>query len=153
MNCSLSEGASEYLDALYEEYEGFDVQQTTVGVDPDEFAVIGDRPEGVAVRVCIEGDGGILGIPDGDDWTLPGGIVTADPTRETVAAFAERWTGVRCAVDGLVRVSLVCLQCDSAAEELWTISAQFSATATGGSPKNGAVWCDRSAPIEVPSAL
>jgi hypothetical protein len=153
MDCSLSGGASEYLDALYEEYEGFDVQQTTVGVDPDEFAVIADRPDGIAVRVRIEGDGGILAIPDGDDWALPGGIITADPTRETVATFAEGWTGVECAIDGLEHVSLVCLQCESTDEELWTISARFSATAIDGTPENGVVWRDRSMPITAQSAL
>ncbi|MFO7926742.1 hypothetical protein [Natronomonas sp.] len=153
MNCSRSGGASEYLDALYEWYDGFDVQQTTVGVDPDEFAVIGDRPEGVAVRVKIEGDGGVVAVPDGDDWTLPGGIVATEPTHGTIAAVAERWTGIECEIDGLDCVSLVCLQCESANETLWTISAQFSATAIGGTPKNGAVWRDRSAPIAVPAAL
>lgn len=153
MNWSRSGGASEYLDALYEGYDGFDVQQTTVGVDPDEYAVIEDRPEGVAVRVRIEGDGGVIAVPDGDDWMLPGGTVAVEPTHETIAAFAERWTGIECKIDGLDRVSLVCLQCESANETLWNISAQFSATAIGGTPENGAVWRDRSTPIAVPSAL
>ncbi|MDR9381662.1 MAG: hypothetical protein RI560_08345 [Natronomonas sp.] len=134
------------------EYEDFDVQQTTLGVDSDEFAVIEDRPEGVAGRVRIEGDDGVLAIPDGDGWALPGGVVTADPTRETVATFAEEWTGVECAIDGLECVSLVCLQCDPSAEELWAVSAEFSATATGESPENGVVWCDRSVQIAAPSA-
>lgn len=151
MECSVSGSASEYLDVLYEEYDSFDVQQTTVGVDKEEFGVVEKRPDGVAVRVRIEGDNGIIALPDGDDWVLPGGVLDADPTREAVANLVERRTGIRCSIDGLDRVSLVCLQCDSAPGELWTVSTVFSAAATGGSPRNGAVWQDRSDTVPVPS--
>ncbi|WP_181691908.1 hypothetical protein [Natronomonas sp. LN261] len=151
MECSLSEGASRYLDTLYEEYERFDVQQTTVGVSCEEFDAIAERPDGIAVRARIRGEDGFLMRPDGNDWTLPGGILDADPDRETVAERLERWTGLRCRIEGLDRVSLVGLQCEAATEELWTISAVFSTTATGGSPRGHAAWRNRKTPITVPS--
>lgn len=151
MECSLPESPSAYLDALYEEYDGFDVQQTTVGVDADEFEIVAERPDGIAVRARVEGDEGVLALPDGDGWVLPGGVVDADPDRETIARFVERRTGIRTDIEGLERVSLVCLQCEHEEAELWTASAVFSAAATGGSPKGGAVWRDRGAPVAVPS--
>ncbi len=151
MECSLPESPSAYLDALYEEYDGFDIQQTTIGVDREEFEVIANRPDGIAVRVRIEGDGGVVALPDGDGWVLPGGIVDATPDRETVARFVGRWTGIRAEIEELEQVSLVCLQCEPDGTELWTASAVMSATAMGGTPKAGAVWRDPETPVAVPS--
>jgi ADP-ribose pyrophosphatase YjhB (NUDIX family) len=143
MDCSLSEGASEYLDALYEEYDGFDVQQTTVAVNPDEFEAVDSNPEGMAVRVEVEGEEGVLALSDGEEWALPGGVVDGEPTRERIAAIVARETGVRSTIETLRRVSLVCLQCEVVDGEVWTLSALFSATAAGGTPKEGVVWRDR----------
>lgn len=151
MECSLSESPSGYLDALYEEYDGFDVQQTTVSVDRSEFEIVAQRPDGIAVRVRVESEAGVLALPDGDGWVLPGGIVDTDPDSEVVEESVERWTGIRADVEGLERVSLTCLQCESEGAELWTASAVFSATATGGTPRDGVVWHDHGAPVAIPS--
>lgn len=144
MDCSLSEGVSRYLDALYEEYEAFDVQQTTVGVNPEEFAAIEERPEGAAIRVRVAGADGVLALPEEgkDGWTLPSGVVDAALVPNTVAALVERRTGVRCEIDGLERVSIACLQCDVVDDEVWTLSALFEGTPVSGSPRDGAVWRD-----------
>ena len=74
MDCSLSGGASRYLDVLYEEYDRFDVQQTTVGVDPEEIAALEDLPDGTAVRIRVESESGegVLALPDGDDRPMLG---------------------------------------------------------------------------------
>lgn len=146
MDCSLSESASRYLDALYDEYNRFDVQQTTLGVTPDEFAAIEEAPDGAELRVRIEGDEGVLSVPDGDGWTLPGGVVDAEPDRKTVSELVERQTGIRCEIDGLNRVSLVCLQCDAVGDELWALSALFAGTPVKGSVRNGGAWRERSVP-------
>lgn len=146
MNCSLSEGVSRHLDALYDEYDTFDVQQTTVGVNPEEFAAIEDRPDGASVRVRIEGNDGVLALPDGNEWAFPGGVVDTDLVPKTVVALVERRTGVRCVIDGLDRISIACLQCDVVDDEVWTLSALFDGTAVGGSPRDGAVW--RDAPLK-----
>lgn len=146
MDCSLSEGASRYLDVLYDEYNRFDVQQTTVGINPEELAALEDNPEGVSIQVRIENEGGVLVLPDGDEWALPGGVLDADPFPDAVATLVERRTGVQCTVDGLDRVSIVCLQCEALEEDVWTLSALFAATAVGGSPRRGAVW--REAPLD-----
>lgn len=148
MSCSLSEGVSRYLDVLYEEYDRFDFRQTTVGVTPEEFAALEERRHGVAVRARIESEAGVLALPDGDDWTLPGGVLDTDPVPETVAGLLERRTGVRCTIDGLDRVSTVCLR-GRRDDEVWTLSTLFAATATGGDPSGGAVW--RDPPIAPPT--
>jgi ADP-ribose pyrophosphatase YjhB (NUDIX family) len=143
MDCSLSEGASEYLDALYEAYDGFDVQQTTVAVNPNEFEAVDSNPEGMMARVEIEGPRGVLAVPDGDEWALPGGVVDGEPSREQVAALVAQQTGVETTIDSLRRVSLVCLQCEVVDGEVWTLSAVFTATPEGGTPIDGATWRDR----------
>ena len=146
MDCSLSGDVSGHLDVLYETYDAFDVQQTTVGVNPNEFETLEGRPNGSAVRVRVEGEDGVLALPDDDEWTLPGGVVDGDLAPESVAELVERQTGVSISVDGLERVSIVCLQCDVVDDEVWTLSALFAASAIGGSPRDGVVW--REAPID-----
>ena len=142
MDCSLSEGASAYLDSLYEEYDHFDVQQTTVGVSPDELSSIDEYPEGIAVRIEITDEDGVLMVPDGAEWELPGGVIKTDPDRGLLANLVARQTGICCEIESLDRVSLVCLQCDGLDSEVWTLSALFSATQTGGTPSNDAKWQD-----------
>jgi hypothetical protein len=146
MNCSLSGEASGYLDVLYDEYHRFDVQQTTVGVNPEEFAALDDHTEGISVRVRIEGEDGVLARPDGNDWTLPGGVLETDPVPGAVVDLVERQTGIRCSIDGLERISIVCLQCDVVDEDVWTLSALFAATPIEGTPRRGLVW--RDAPLD-----
>lgn len=140
MDCSLSEGTSEYLDVFYDEYDQFDVQQTTVGVNPDEFATVTEQPNGVAIRVRIAGDDGVLMVPDGGGWSLPGVVIESAPTAETVSAAVEERTGIRCEIDSLERVSIVCLQCEVVGDEVWTLSALLIATPVDGLARNGAVW-------------
>lgn len=146
MDCSLSEGPSRYLDVLYDEYDRFDVQQTTIGINPDEFAALEARPDGASIRIRVEGDAGVLALPDGDGWSLPGGVLETDPVPETVATLVRQRTGVQCEIDGLERVSIVCLQCEVIDDDIWTLSALFGATAVDGAPRDGAVW--REPPID-----
>lgn len=146
MDCSLSEGASRYLDVLYDEYDRFDVQQTTIGVNPDEFAALEQQPDGASIRARVESDSGVLALPDGDGWSLPAGVLDADPVPETVGSLVQRQTGVRCEIDGLERVSIVCLQCEVIDDDIWTLSALFAATAVDGAPHDGVVW--RELPID-----
>ncbi|CCQ37165.1 NUDIX family hydrolase [Natronomonas moolapensis 8.8.11] len=146
MECSVSGDVSRYLNELYEAYDHFDVRQTTIGVDRERFETVAERPDGIAVRVEVEGKEGLIARPDGDDWVLPGGVFDAAPDPRTVADAAERWTGVQCAIDGLDQVSIVGVRCEGCAE-LWTVSATFTATATGGSPRESVVWRDRDASV------
>ncbi len=146
MECSVSGDVSRYLNELYGTYDHFDVRQTTISVDHEEFEAVAERPDGIAVRVEVEGEEGLIACADGDDWALPGGVFEAAPGPGTVADAVERWTGVRCVVDGLDRVSIVGVRCEGCAE-LWTVSATVSATATGGSPRGSAVWREREAPV------
>ena len=149
MECSVSGDVSRYLNALYDTYDRFDVRQTTVGVDREALETFAERPEGIAVRVGIEGEDGRIVCPDGDDWALPGGVFASVPGPDTLADAAERWTGVRCSVEGLDRVSIVSVRREGE-PELWTVSAVFSATAVDGSPQGDAVWREREAPAAAP---
>lgn len=149
MECSVSGDVSQYLTVLYDTYDHFDVRQTTVGVDHDGFEAVAERPDGIAVRVKVKGDGGLIACPDGDDWVLPGGVLDDAPAPGTVADAVKRWTGVQCTIEGLNRVSIVGVRCEGCSE-LWTVSATFSATATGGSPHESAVWRERNAPVATP---
>lgn len=148
MNCSLSGEISRYLDVLYETYDSFDVQQTTVEVTPEELAALDEQPEGIAIRARIEGEAGVVALPDGNEWALPAVVAETPPTPETVETLLERRTGVQCTIESLERVSIVCLQSVDDAE-VWTLSLLFSATAVSGSPRNSAVW--RESPVRFPS--
>jgi ADP-ribose pyrophosphatase YjhB (NUDIX family) len=132
---------SAYLESLYEEFEGFDVAQTTVGVDPEDFATVAERGDVAEVRVSVEGNDGLLAVPGDDEWARPGGVVAgglalAAPPEDIV----RRQTGVDCAVEELRRVSLVCLQCEATGDQVWELRALFGAEAGAGTPAADAAW-------------
>ncbi|MFW5964522.1 MAG: hypothetical protein ACOCQM_06620, partial [Natronomonas sp.] len=106
-------GVSAYLDALYERYEGFDVQQTTVSVDSEEFESVEGRGDIAEVRVRVEGADGVLAVSGDDEWVTPGGVVEEGSLPAAARELVERQTGVDCRIEALDRVSLVCLQCDA----------------------------------------
>ncbi len=141
----ISGGVSAYLDALYERYEGFDVQQTTVSVDSEEFDSVDTRSDIAEVRVRVEGADGVLAVSGDDEWVTPGGVVEAGGSLPAAAReLVERQTGVDCRIETLERVSLVCLQCDASEREVWQLSALFEASADGDAetttPAEGAAW-------------
>lgn len=132
---------SSSLEALYEEYEGFDVSQTTVGVDPEEFAVVAERGDVAEVRVRVEGTEGLLAVAGDDDWTRPGGVVDGDrPLAVAAEELVRRQTGVTCSVEELRSVSLVCLQCEASGDQVWELRTLFGAEAGAGTPTEGAAW-------------
>jgi len=150
MDCSLSEGVDAYLDALYGAFDGFDVQQTTVAVNPEEFETVEAYPEGIGVRAVVDGEEGVLAVRNDGEWSLPSGVVDRDPTGGTVAALVESRTGLRCEIDSLRRVSIVSLQCEVVDGTVWTLSALFSGTALGGHLREDADWRDRGDRIAEP---
>lgn len=132
------------LAQLQDAYDGFDVHQTTVSVAPTEFerAVEGsDVVAQAAVRVRDD-EGRYLAVPDGDDWVDPSGpISTGQSIVDTAVELVERQTGVTPYVDGLERVSIVCLNCDEPSDEpLYQLHALFSARATEGAVSGDAEW-------------
>lgn len=140
----ISGGVSAYLDALYERYEGFDVQQTTVSVDSEEFESIEGRGNIAEVRVRVEGADGVLAVSGDDEWVTPGGVVESGSLPAAASELVERQTGVDCRIEALDRVSLVCLQCDDSGRKVWQLSALFEASADGDAetptPVEGASW-------------
>ncbi|QLD88493.1 hypothetical protein HWV07_05370 [Natronomonas salina] len=139
-----SEGVSSYLDSLYDAYDGFDVTQTTVSVDPEEFEAVAERGDVAEVRVQVEGAEGLLAVPGDDEWARPGGLVTGDrPLDATAEELVRRQTGVDCTVEDLRKVTLLCLQCEATGDQVWELVALFEATALAGTPTAEAAWRDR----------
>lgn len=98
---------NEHLQSLRDVYSGFTVTQTTVPVD-DYDRVAGSAVE-AGVRVAGDGETIHPAAVD-DDWSDPRVTVGPDETVEAAAcrAFREA-TGVRCYVDGLLRVDIAFL--------------------------------------------
>lgn len=131
------------LEALYDAYEGFDVTQTTAGVGPEEFDDVAERGDVAEVRVHVESGDGLLAVPVDVEWTRPGGVVDGERSLEAAAeGLVRRQTGVDCSIEELLRVSLVCLQCEASGEGVWELVALFGAAAESGDPAAGAAWRD-----------
>lgn len=134
-----SDDVAAYLDALYERHDGFDVTQTTVSVDPEEFADAREQGDVARVQVHIEGTNGLLAVPNGGDWTVPEAIVE-EPSLDVAGDIVREQTGIEPNVEALRSVSLVCLQCEELGEEVWELSAVFEGSVESGTPNEGAVW-------------
>ncbi|WP_255150771.1 NUDIX hydrolase [Halorarius halobius] len=130
------------LAQLQDAYDGFDVRQTTVSVDPAEFeraAEDRDVVAQVAVRVRDD-DGRALVVPDGEGWADPGGSVgTSQPLVDTAVSLVEEETGVVPLVDSLERVSIVCVNCETD-DQLYQLHALFEARPEAGSVRPPAQW-------------
>lgn len=135
MDGATRERVTERLDALQREYEGFDVQQTTVTARPEEHERAAAGPA-VDVRVRVRNDDGEVLVVDD---SLPERQVGEDTSPAVAAQEAVREaTGVDCVIEGLERVAIVCVR-DEAGERdpVYRLTAQFAATALGGDPACG----------------
>lgn len=141
-----SEAVAAHLERLYEAHDGFDVNQTTVSVSREEFATVAERGDVAEVRVRVESSDGLLAVEEGhgDGPTTPGGVVEDDRTLQIAAREKVReQTGVECRIEGLERVTIGCLQCEESGDEVWELSALFSAAAESVPPDGRASWRDR----------
>lgn len=136
-----SDDVAAYLDALYERHDGFDVNQTTVSVDPDEFSEAKANGDIARVQARIEGADGLLAISDDDGWTVPNAVVE-EPSREAADEIVRKQTGVEPNIEALQSVRLVCLQCEELGDEVWELSAVFEGEVESGTPAEGVTWCD-----------
>jgi hypothetical protein len=136
-----SDDVAAHLDALYERHDGFDVTQTTVSVDSDEFAEMKDGGDIARVRARIEGPDGLLAVSDDDGWTVPQAIVD-EPSEAVADEIVRDQTGVDPNIRSLRSVSLVCLQCEELGDEIWELSAVFEGDVESGTPSEEATWRD-----------
>lgn len=134
-----SDDVAAYLDALYERHDGFDVTQTTVSVDPEEFTEAKQQGDVARVQARIKGADGLLAVPNGDSWTVPEAIVE-EPSLDVASDIVREQTGVEPNIRTLRSVSLVCLQCEELGDEVWELSAVFEGDVESGTPAGGAVW-------------
>lgn len=134
-----SDDVAAYLDALYERYDGFDVTQTTVSVDPDEFTEAQEQGDIARVQAHVKGDDGLLAVSNGEEWTVPEAIVE-EPSLDVASDIVREQTGVEPNIEALRSVSLVCLQCEELGDEIWELSAVFEGDVESGTPAEGVVW-------------
>ena len=132
---------SERLEAIYETYDDFDFQQTTVSVGDEEFDDVLERGDVTAVRVRVRGPEGILAVSTDGGLDVPGGVV---PDDRSLSAFAtdvvrER-TGVDCRIDGVDRIDLAGLTHEETGETVYELSVRFVAEYESGSPTTDAEW-------------
>lgn len=138
---STSDDISAHLEALFEMYDGFDVEQTTVTVAPEAFQAIDARGDVARVRVRVTSSDGVLLVREGSEWNLPGAVVE-QPFSPAPSDIVREQAGLNPTVEGLDSVTLVCLQSEDG-EEVWELSALFEATVDGGRPAGDAEWRDR----------
>jgi len=130
------------LARLREEYEGFDVQQTTVTVRPEEYERAAATPGAADVRVRVRNaDGEVLTV-DGDppETTVENGCDLAVAAREAVAET----TGVEPVVEGLDHVAIVCVRDEERDDSVYRLSAEFTANAPEVDPPGEAAWREAS---------
>jgi ADP-ribose pyrophosphatase YjhB (NUDIX family) len=137
-----SEGVIARLETLYEAYDGFDVTQATVPVGDEAFAAA-DRRGAVEVRVRVEGPAGVLAVPAGDEWQVPGGTVEDETLEVAAEGLVQRQTGVEADVEDLAAVRLVCLEHEETEATRRELAVLFSATARSEATDGAAVWRDR----------
>jgi len=124
-------------------YDGFDVRQTTVSVDPDEFERARASATGATLaELTVENaaDERLLVREDGE-WVRPSVAVGAgQPMAETVTREAERRTGVRPSIIGLDRAAIVCVDCAATDASAYQLQLQFSAVPEAGTVTPPAAW-------------
>jgi ADP-ribose pyrophosphatase YjhB (NUDIX family) len=131
------------LAQLRRTYDGFDVRQTTVSVDPDEFERARAATSGATLaELTVENAAGErLLVREGDDWVRPSVTVSAgQPMVETVTSEVERRTGVRPAIVGLDRAAIVCVDCAAADAAAYQLQLQFEAVPEAGTATAPAAW-------------
>lgn len=138
MSSPSREDVADRLEELEEEYGQFDVRQTTVSVGADEHASAAEAPGVVDVRVRVHNDDGEVLVVDDDLPWSPVGEETSLPVAAQEAVHED--AGVDCVVEGLERVTIVCVRGEDDADPVYRLTAEFEATAPGGEPDAAATW-------------
>ena len=143
MGTAGSEWLSSHLDHLYDVYEGFSFQQTTVSVNPEEFGAFEERGDIAEVRVRVRGPRGVVAVPSDEEWVDPGGTVDSTRSLTAVAAeYTERQAGIECTIEDVQEVQLVCLKDRTTDEEIHELSVLFEGEYVDGTLASTAAWLE-----------
>jgi len=131
------------LESLQERYGSFPVNQTTLSLSPAAYRDAADRAEeGIAdVYVRVHNDDGEVLQVDAEGRPRVPRCVSSDekPLKERARRAVEQTTGVTCAVDEIVRVTIAGVRNaqDPDAETVYRLLVLFDATYEGGTVRNG----------------
>ena len=131
-------------------YEGFDIQQTTLGVGPEEFErVCGEGNSAVRAEVTVtDPRGRHLLVETADGWSLPGTDVSAgEPITETLREAVARQTGLEPVIETVEAAAIVAIDCEATGESTYQLQVRFAATPGEGTLDEAAAW--RAEPTEV----
>lgn len=142
MSATARDRVTARLAQLRSAYDGFDVQQTTVSVDPDKFERARSGTSGaVLAELDIENAAGEqLFVREDAEWTRPSvAVTTGQPLAETVTEKVSGRTGVTPSIVGLDRAAIVCVDCAASDASAYQLQLQFTATGKGD-PTPPAAW-------------
>jgi ADP-ribose pyrophosphatase YjhB (NUDIX family) len=148
------ERVSALLARLRDTHGQFDIQQTTVGVRSEKYDQAIRSSGGVAdVRVrCVDPQGRVLLVRDGEDWAEPTGRVGAhQDVHDAAARIVREAAGVACVVEGLEQAAIVCVndEDDTDRHPFYRLTAHFLARPVEGAPREGdARWAEAAPELE-----
>ena len=140
------------LTQLRDVYDGFDIQQTTLSVGPEEFErVCGDGNSTILAEVAVtDGAGRHLLVERDDGWHRPETTVSdSEPLVDTVREAVARRTGLTPRIETLTAATIVAIECDPCDGAAYQLRLQFAASPAEGEVRDPAAWRAESPEVEM----
>ena len=131
------------LTQLRDIYDGFDIQQTTLSVGPEEFErVCGDGNSTILAEVAVTDDAGRHLLVERDDgWHRPETTVSdSEPLVDTVREAVARRTGLTPRIETLTAATIVAIECEPCDGAAYQLRVQFAASPAEGEVRDPAAW-------------
>jgi hypothetical protein len=131
------------LTQLRDVYDGFDIQQTTLSVGPEEFErVCGDDTSTTLAEVVVTDSAGrhLLVRRDGG-WHHPETAVDdGEPLVPTVREAVARRTGLTPRIETVTVATIVAIECEPCDGAAYQLRVQFAASPDEGEVRDPAAW-------------
>ena len=140
------------LTQLRDVYDGFDIQQTTLSVGPEEFErVCGDGNSTILAEVEVTDDAGRHLLVERDDgWHRPETTVSdSEPLVDTVREAVARRTGLTPRIETLTAATIVAIECEPCDGAAYQLRVQFAASPGEGEVRDPAAWHAESPEVEM----
>ena len=140
------------LTQLRDVYDGFDIQQTTLSVGPEEFErVCGDGNSTVLAEVAVtDGAERHLLVERDDGWHRPETTVSDnEPLVDTVREAVARRTGLTPRIETLTAATIVAIECEPCDGAAYQLRVQFAASPAEGEVRDPAAWRAESPEVEM----
>lgn len=124
-------------------YDGFDIQQTTLSVDPEEFQrVCGEGNSTMYATVTVtDSEGRQLLIETPEGWRRPGTTLNVgDPIDQTVHDAVVEQTGIETRIEALSEAAIVAIDCVESDDATYQLRVEFTASPEGGDITESATW-------------